>query len=180
MRYRPSARRSQRRSSISFTNTGNAYREPAAAGWFEYDPLVPQVTLACVLRTHLRFQPGLLVRGWRRDFIPWNDFEPSYFSGPSNDVYPLVVGVVFSDELVQVGDGKTRRLLHKNDKGCPVLIPLPQLLADDVEHALRVPTVLRYLNSDHSDGAGLPVDNEHFRVRSVSSYGPHVVVLIPI
>ena len=63
---------------------------------------------------------------------------------------------------------------HEDYKDGSVLIPLHELLADDVGHARRMPAVLRYLDSRHLDVVGFRVDHQHFRIRRVIFGRPHV------
>ena len=146
-----------------------------ASGRFEYDPFVPEATLACVLRVHLYLHPSRLIRSRRRNLFTRNDLERSRFRAAADDDHPLIVTVVVPNEVVQISDGKTCRLLHQDNENRPFLVPLQEFLAYHVEDALRVPPVLCNLDPNHVDIAVPPIHHEYFHIWRIVPDRSHVV-----
>ena len=62
-------------------------------------------------------------------------------------------------------------LLHKDHENSSFLIPIPQFLSNDIEHAFGVMAVLCYLDALHTDGVRAVVDYGQICIWSISFAG---------
>ena len=132
---------------------------------FAEDPVEPEEASVPLLLIDLFLHPLEIVCGVTGDLVARQTPELPGSPGAADDEDPLAVGVVLLDEVVKVRDQKLLCFLDDDHEHGPLLIPLAQLLADHLEHALRVFAVLRYLQLHRLERASLPVDREDLHVR---------------